>query len=93
MPIDAPNVLQKHLLKVTNGAKEAISQEHKSKLNKPLDRLEKRCQALWASLDLYEKSPTEINARRLGMKVKRVRIWLCKTFDISHIESHQEPVH
>ena len=84
--------LGKHMLKAQCGAKDAIEQDHKPRITPTLEALEKRVRGLWKNLDAYENDPTDNNARKMGLKVRRVRLWMQHTFDITHIMSHFCPV-
>ena len=84
--------LQKHMLKAHGAAKDAIEQDHDQSRTKILERLEWRVRTLWKALNEYETNPTRINAQILGNKIRRVRLWIQKKFDISHIMAHIDPL-
>jgi hypothetical protein len=84
--------LEKHLLKASCAAKDSIEQDHKPSQSKLLEMLERCVRGLWKDLEVYEKDPTDGNARRLGTKIRRVRVWMLKKFNITHILAHLEPV-
>ena len=84
--------LCKHLLKASCGARDAIEQDHKPSVTKKLELLERRVRGLWKWLDIYESKPTRANAFRMGEKTQRVRQWMQRTFDVTHIMAHIDPV-
>ena len=84
--------LQKHMLKAHGAAKDAIEQDHKPRMTPVLESLERKVRSLWKSLDSYEIHANDNTARKLGLKIRRVRLWMQKTFDITHIMSHVCPV-
>lgn len=79
--------MQKHLLKAHGASRDAIEQDHEHG-HKHFVSLERRVRNLFPLLETYEKHPTEPNGRKFGGRVRVVRRWACKTFDLTHVMSH-----
>ena len=84
--------LQKHLLKAHASSREAIELHHEDRITKHLESLEKRVRKLWKNLETYEKTDSDKAMTRLGEGCRRIRLWLLKTFDMTHVCAHVEPV-